>query len=153
MPEHDTIGRTQEAHYRRLFTTRRRFARGPADPVSLVSVGLLVSLFLLLQSQFVVQPGIRVDLPSSPFTSGAPHGPMVVTVSQAGAIFFDDEPVSPDQLKAELEEATFDHPDRPLIVEADGRVPYRRIVDLYNLAAAAGIREILLATRVPSTPP
>jgi len=38
-------------------------------------------------------------------------------------------------------------------VEADGRVPYRRIVDLYNLAAAAGIREILLATRVPSTPP
>lgn len=133
---------------RRRFRTRLRLVSGPMATVPLLNVFLLLWLFHIIQSAFVLQPGIRMQLPAAPFTSGARYGTRVVTLTQEGQIFFDDERMSMAELPAALAKAASWAPS-PLLIEADGRVRHQALVHIYAMATEAGFREVLLATRLP----
>lgn len=136
------------SYLRRRYHPHLRVARGRIDPVPLVNVVLLLVLFSLLNAPFVLQPGVTVDLPVAPFADGVGYGPAVVTLSQEGMVFFNDERTSLDALPAALALAVADHPQASLVIEADGRVAHNAIVQVCNMATAAGIRKVVLATRV-----
>ena len=72
------------------------------------------------------------------------------SISQEGMMFFNDERMTMEELGAALAQAAFDQPDASLVIEADGRVPHRTLVQIYNMATAAGIKSVVLATRVPA---
>jgi len=133
---------------RRRFMARRRMFAGPMVAVPLVNVALLVILFFVINSAFVLQPGVVVNLPTSSFTSGAQYGPMVVMITQEGMVFFNDERTTIDGLQSAFAQMAFESPDTPLIIEADGQVRNATIVRIYNMAMAVGVRKVLLATRV-----
>ncbi|HOW98659.1 MAG TPA: biopolymer transporter ExbD [Kiritimatiellia bacterium] len=133
---------------RRRFRTRLRPATGPMATVPLLNVFLLLWLFHIVNSAFVLQPGIRMQLPAAPFTAGAHYGTRVVTLTQEGQIFFEDERVSLAELPAALAKAVGRTPS-PLLIEADGRVRHQVLVHIYAMATEAGFREVLLATRLP----
>jgi biopolymer transport protein ExbD len=135
---------------RRRYRPRQRLFMGPIDVAPLANVVLLFMLFFIIQSPFVVQPGITVNLPLSSFASGVPYGAMVVTVSQEGLVFFNDERTTLEGLGAVFAQAVFDHPDSSLVIEADGRVQHSVLVRIYNMAAVAGIKNVVLATRISS---
>lgn len=133
---------------RRRFMPYRRMFRGPLALVPLLNVVLLLAMFAVLNSAFVMRPGVVVHLPSSPFVSGTQYSALVVTVTQEGLVFFNDERTTLDGLQASFAQMAFEHPDMPLVVEADSRVPHSTIVRIYNMAMGVGIRKVLLATRV-----
>ena len=142
-----------------LVYLRRRF-RPRARPISrlvsvapLVNLALLLFLFYVANSRFVLQPGIVVDLPVASFESGTQIGPMVVTVSQEGLVFFNDERTTLDGLEAAFAQAVHEHPGASLVIEADGRVQHNTLVNIYNMAMAAGIRQVALATRIQTAGP
>ena len=66
--------------------------------------------------------------------------------------FFNDERMTLDGLAGALARTVRDDPGRALLVEADGRIAHQSLVEVYNLAVAAGIRHVLLATRSPARP-
>jgi biopolymer transport protein ExbD len=134
--------------FARLFRTRLAPLDGRPNPVALITVALLVFLFFLLHASFVVQPGIRVELPAGPFEAGARYDALILTLSQEGMVFFNDSRTTLEGLPLAFRQAAHDRRDATLIVEADERVPYQRLVAVYNMASEAGIRRILLATRV-----
>ena len=134
--------------FRRRFPPRSQPLRGRLDPAPLADVVLLLFFFFLVQSPFVVQPAIRMELPAAPLRDGAPYGPLIVTVTQEGMFFFNDQRTTIEGLRAAFTRAVHDHPDVPLIVEADARVAHGTLVRLYRMAMAAGIREVALATTV-----
>lgn len=136
---------------RRRFRTRLRRFAGPLDAVPLANVILLLVLFLIINSSYVLQPGITVDLPTSSFASGTPYGAMVVTVAQEGMVFFNDERTTLEGLSAAFSRTAFDQPDATLVIEADGAVQHSRLVEIYNMAMAAGIRKVVLATRISAS--
>lgn len=137
--------------FRRRFRPREWLACGRPDAIPLINVALLMFLFLMVQSAFVLQPGVVVRLPASPFTSGVPYGAMVVTISQEGMVFFNDERIPLAGLADAFARTAHDHPDATLIIEADGRVNHQKLVEVYNKAMQAGLKEIALATRVSAT--
>ena len=139
------------SYFRRKYRPNQRVFKGPIDVVPLVNVVLLFMLFFIIQSPFVMQPGITVNLPTSSFTAGVPYGAMVVTVSQEGLVFFNDERTTLEGLGAVFAQAVFDHADSSLVIEADGRVQHSTLVQIYNMATAAGIKSVVLATRISST--
>ena len=139
------------SYLRRRYRPHARLFKGPIDVVPLVNVVLLFMLFFILQSPFVMQPGITVNLPTASFASGVPYGAMVVMISQEGMMFFNDERTTMDGLAAALSQSVYDHPDMSLVIEADGRVQHNTLVQVYNLATAAGIRNVVLATRTFAT--
>ena len=146
----------QQPIYQRLCYMRRRFKQSVRMPKALVpatallSVMLIMLMFYVAGSRFVLQPGVIVSLPPSSFESGAPYGPMVLTISQEGMIFFNDERTTLEGLEAAFAQSAHEHPEATLVVEADGRIQQNRIVGIYNMAMAAGIKKIALATRISS---
>ena len=135
---------------RRRFKGRYRRTVGPIEVVALLNVLLLLGMFHFCSSRFVLQPGVRIRLPVAPFTDGAPYGSRVLTLSQGGMAFFNNERIE----LAELEEALArTDGDSPLLIEADIGTSYGVLMDVYARAARVGIREAVLATRPPPVAP
>lgn len=138
---------------RRRFKGRYRRAVGPIEVTALLNVMALVLMFLFTSSRFILQPGVRVRLPEAPFTDGAPYGARVLTLSQGGLVFFNDEKIELAALGEALARAGRDPAGAPLLVEADEGTSYATLMQVYTLAAQAGIRDVVLATRPPPVAP
>lgn len=139
-------------HFRRRFHPSQRRTRGLLVSAPWVDVILLLLLFFITQSAFVVQPGVVVELPASTSEGYARFGDLVVAIPQEGMFFFNDERMTADGLANALGAAARDNPDRALIVEADQRIAHQTLVDVYNMAVSAGLRQVLLATRTSAAP-
>jgi biopolymer transport protein ExbD len=136
------------AFFPRLFQARSRRLVGPVDAIPFINVILLAFFYYISQAPFVLQPGVRLDLPAAAFTDGVPYDALVVTVSQEGMVFFNDQRTSLEELRAGLRQTARNRRDPALIVEADGGVKHRTLVEIYNMAIEAGIRRVSLATRI-----
>lgn len=133
----------------------RRF-KPTRKPAGIFSVGIVFSdaallalAFFLAVSPFIVQPGINIRLPASPFTGGARFGSMVLAITPGGWFYFNDERLDASSLSAAFEAAVADNPGTPLIIEADERVPHGDVITAWNAALAAGIPQVSIATRNP----
>ena len=143
------------------FKRHLEIVKGRIDAVPLVNVVLLVLMFFLLGSAFVLQPGVNVNMLSLPLSTlnvGTPaQGALMITVTRDDLIFFNDERTDLVKLKESLEKSAQRFPGIRLVVKADQRVSYERLVQILDLVKAAGIQHVLLATRPllnqPATPP
>lgn len=137
---------------RRRFKGRYRRSVGPVDVSALLNVLLLLGMFVFAGERFVLQPGVRVRLPEAPFMDGAAYGARVLTVTQEGMMFYNDERTDIGRLEGALGESAAES-DRPLLVEADEGTSYGTLVEIYARAIRAGVREVVLATRPPAVAP
>lgn len=149
-------GNHGSAYFHRRFIPRCRVKRGLIDVASFIDMTLLLFLVFLVHSSYVLQPGIRLQLPASSFLDGEGFDSIVLTVSQQGMLFFQDEMMRKDKLKEKLVGAVFerrgDKENVSLLLQADRGVSHEQLVELYNIAMEAGIKDVVLATRVPSGP-
>ena len=151
--------RQERATHDRLFYLRRKFpskirpVRGVLDVAPWVDVVLLILLFFIVNSSFVMRPGITMDLPVSAMADGARYDAMVVTVAQDNMVFFNDEKLTLDGLAPRLEDAARKRPDATLVIEADARVQNGTLVGIYNMAMNAGLKQVMMATRLPAAAP
>jgi biopolymer transport protein ExbD len=134
---------------RRRFKGRYRRSVGPVEVTALLNVVVLMMMFVFSSERFVLQPGVRLRLPEVPFADGAPYGTRVLTLSQGGLVFFNDERIALDRLEPVLARVRTDAGDPPLLIEADEGTHYGTLMEVYGLAMKAGIREVVLATRPP----
>ena len=109
---------------------------------------LLLLIFFLLGSTFVVQSGMTVKLPESASRLAGFDRAHVITVASAGenALFFDGKSVTKDELSKLLVEKKRE--SRRVIIHADAMAPFGRVVDVSNMALALGF-EIAYATQPP----
>ena len=114
--------------------------------VAFVEVIFLLIFFLLLSSNFILQPGVSVSLPLSRFTLGPQVNPQIISITggAAPAVFFRDQKVALDQLGPLLDAAKTE--GRPLIIKADRLTPYEMVVAVTNAALERGITSVSLAT-------
>jgi biopolymer transport protein ExbD len=148
------------------YRPENRISRSMVASAPWVNVAMLIAMYLYLLSPNVLQPGIRISLPESPFVDGARYGHNVVVLSQEVAgqrereeiVFFDDRRYlarqggQMDELRAALAGAAREQPTLPLIIESDKAVKHGTILQLFNMAADAGIKEVTVATRPAETP-
>lgn len=120
------------------------------EPAALFNGIVLAVAAFLVTARFVLQPGVSVQLPEAPFHEGAPYGAMVVTLSQEGFVFFNDTRMALDDLRAAFAQARHDQPGASLVIESDARVSSGTLVNIYNMARAAGIQQVLIASRLPA---
>jgi len=117
--------------------------------IPLLDVIFLLIFFLVLSSNFILQPGISVSVPLSSFTLGPQINPQIISITggAAPAIYFRDQKIALDQLGPLLDEAKKE--GRPIIIKADRVTPYALVVEVTNLALERGITSVALATTPP----
>src|SRR2546423_14567341 len=115
----------------------------------LLDVVFLLVFFLLLSSNFILQPGIAVSMPFSRFTLGPQINPQIISITggAAPAIYFRDQKVTVEELGPLLDEAKKEL--RPIIIKADRLTPYSLVVEVANLSLEHGISSVALATTPP----
>ncbi len=130
---------------------RPRARRGTAvDLTPLVDVALLLVLFFMVSSQLSLLPGLSLNLPT--LTEG--QAPAVgerldLTVSAAGDIFFQDEPVELANLSWRLARSGAAGSEAVIVVSADRQVPYGLMVDIMDILRRQGFSRVVLAGRPP----
>ena len=130
-----------------------RLERGSKpQPMSDINMTPLIDVMLVLLVIFIItaplmSSSLRLDLPK---TAGAKptDAPTFVTVaiSPQGALFWGDEAVTGDQLKARIREAAQRNPATEVQLRADQAVPYGRIAELIGLVQDGGLSRIGFVT-------
>jgi biopolymer transport protein ExbD len=136
-------------HLHRRFRPRRRTGRGFLTGTVFLDAALLLCAFVLATSPFVLKPGIVVELPLSKQASGIRFNDCVLTITPQGRMFFNDELVALARLEDELRQKAQQAPNASLILQADQSVDQSVISTIYDAAASAGFRKILIATQTP----
>jgi biopolymer transport protein ExbD len=124
-----------------------------------VNAALLIAMYLFLAAPNVLQPGMIIHLPEASFGGGSRYGHNLVILSQAvpgkterqEMVFFDDErflvdhPGQIDALGNRLARAQRNRPEVPMVIEADKTVQHGTVVHIFNMASAAGFKEVNVA--------
>ena len=131
------LSRTKEYHF------------GWLAAIPMLDVVFLLIFFLVLSSNFILQPGISVSVPLSRFTLGPQINPQIISITggPVPAIYFRDQKVVLDQLGPLLDAAKKE--GRPIIIKADRLTPYALVVEVTNLSLEHGITSVALATTPP----
>src|SRR5437868_12426796 len=89
----------------------------------MIDVVFLLLLFLLLSSNFILQPGISLSLPFSRYTLGPQLNQQIISITGRGApaIYFRDQKITFEQLGPLLDAAKREN--RAIIIKADRLTP------------------------------
>ena len=115
----------------------------------LVDVAFLLMFFLLLSSNFILQPGISLSLPFSRFTLGPQVNQQIISITGGAvpAIYFRNQKTTLEQLGPLLDAAKKEN--RSIIIKADRSTPYELVIAVTNAALEHGISSVALATTQP----
>ena len=136
------------------FPRNTKIFRGQLDAAPFAGVFFLLVIFLLLHSAMVFTPGVPIQLPEALNLPGVANPALVVAVDENGQFYFENQVIGQQQLKEKLRSAVSEaRQPLTLVVRADKKVHIDELMPLWLLARAAGIKEIVQATRplvVPS---
>lgn len=132
------------------------------DPVfSDINITPLTDIFLVLLVIFMVtssvivnsggggQAGLKVNLPQGGTAADVQPSPsdLPIAVLSDGRIMLSGNVVSLDELKTELETAKKKQPNTLVLVQADEGVAHGKVVEVMELAKAAGLSQLAIGVR------
>ncbi|MGH2568207.1 MAG: ExbD/TolR family protein [Bacteroidota bacterium] len=114
---------------------------------SLTDIVLLLLIFFLLSSSFVIQPGIKVQLPKSETGEVDTKKQIIISLTEQGMIYLNNEQVSTETLGGKLSALLMDAQDRVVVVNADKNVTLQSVVQVLDIAKGVGALRFLIATQ------
>ena len=112
----------------------------------LIDVVLMLVIFFMLTTTFVLAPGIKVDLPKGSSVQRAQETDQVVVVTKEGDVYYRDERVDLATLQAALHQFQQEQPGLRVVIKADKNALHGRVVDIMDLAKTMGIERLAIAT-------
>jgi biopolymer transport protein ExbD len=107
---------------------------------------VLLVTFIILTTASV--QGVRVE---SPLTQAANNlakpQTRAITITADGSIYLDAYPVTPEQLASTLAQHKAGNPALPVVLKADARAPYDKVMLVLEVAKKLDITEIGLVTK------
>jgi biopolymer transport protein ExbD len=113
---------------------------------SLTDIVLLLVIFFLLSSQFVIQTGVKVKLPSSKTNEPSAPSRLIVTLTAGGGVYAGNEEISIDQLPAKLNVMKGESEEDNLIIRADKTVAVDVVIKVIDAARTSGIDKFTIET-------
>ncbi len=115
--------------------------------VTLVDVVLLLLIFFMLTTNFVLQSGIEVKLPAAAVTKIESNKEITITLTKENKIYLNQAEVRatelPDALKKLLKG---DSGQKLLVLRADKEVLHGTVVKIMDLSKRLGVEKLAIAT-------
>ena len=113
---------------------------------SLTDIVMLLLIFFLLTSQFVIQTGVKVKLPGSKMNEKSEQSRMIVTLTPMGGVFVSEEEISIDQLPGKLGQMKAETNEDNLIIRADKTVAIDLVIKVIDAAKISNIEKFTIET-------
>ena len=113
------------------------------DMVPLVNCVFLLLIFFLLTSNFISQPGIKINLPKAVTSEVVQENTIVITITYDNRFYLNEMPVTLVELKNKLEKASN---TEPILIKADRDVTLSKVVNIWDFCRDLGIKQVNIAT-------
>ena len=113
---------------------------------SLTDMVLLLTIFFLLTSQFVMQTGVKVKLPGSKTNEQSEPTKMMVTITSEGIIYAGPNQTTIDMLSGKLTEMRGVSEEGSLVIRADKTVQIDLVIKVIDAAKSVGIGKFTIET-------
>lgn len=134
-----------------LVHRRKRPRYGVQTPLtSLIDIVFLLLIYFLLTTNFLVEEGIRVQLPQAESTVPQEDRELVVTVSPEGDVFIGAKVLGLEELRDIVKQRLEAEPETSVVLKADRTLVLDRVVQVMDTIKAAGAARLRLATERPS---
>lgn len=114
---------------------------------SLTDIVMLLLIFFLLTSQFVIQTGVKVKLPASKTNEQTVSSLLIVTLTSNGTIYAGNDPVTVEGLPARLALMKGRGQEQNLIIRADKTVAVDLVIKVIDAAKITGIDKFTIQTQ------
>ena len=132
---------------------RRGRRTGRIEIIPMIDVVFFLLVFFMMASlSMTTAKGLRVNLPSA--ASGERDrrsAPVTLTLTEAGGLYVDREPVDVETLPVRLRAAAAGNPDLVVVVNADRAVEHGRVVAVMDAARQAGVARLAVSV-APKAP-
>jgi biopolymer transport protein ExbD len=115
---------------------------------SLTDIVLLLLIFFLLSSSFIIQPGIKVQLPRTEAAAVHSEKSIYITVTRAGSIYLNDNLVPLGKLGPELRRFLVSGEKQVIVLRADKEVKLDLAVQVMDVCKSAGAEKFLIGTQL-----
>jgi biopolymer transport protein ExbD len=114
---------------------------------SLTDIVLLLMIFFLLTSSFVVSSGLKVQLPKS--ESGEPQRDhnIIVTLTDKDELYLNNHLVTKPELASKLNDLLKGSADQIVVIYADNTVSLQSTVNVIDIAKGVGATRFMIATQ------
>lgn len=113
---------------------------------SLTDIVMLLLIFFLLTSQFVIQTGVKVKLPGSKNNEQTNPSRIVVSITEKGEFYLGTKKVILQNLPIKLESAKKKNGNQQVIIRADKTVNIDRVIKVIDAAKGVGIDKFTIET-------
>ncbi|MBN1913391.1 MAG: biopolymer transporter ExbD [Candidatus Omnitrophica bacterium] len=114
------------------------------DIAPLIDMIFQLLIFFMLTSSFVMQPGIKVNLPKAATSEIVRFENIEIMLSAENVIYLNDKVVTTPELKSILKEIA--KRNQPILIKADKRASLGRVVEIWDMSRDLGITKINIAT-------
>lgn len=113
---------------------------------SLTDIVLLLVIFFLLTSQFVIQTGVKVKLPGSKTNEQSESTKMIVTITSEGVVYAGSDQTTLDMLPEKLTIMSGVSEEGSLVIRADKTVQIDLVIKVIDAAKSVGIGKFTIET-------
>lgn len=113
---------------------------------SLTDIVMLLLIFFLLTSQFVIQTGVKIKLPSAKNNEQVAPAKLIVTITEGNQIFLGDEEISIERIAGRFDMLKRQTNESNLIIRADKSVNIDLIIKIIDAAKGVGIDKFTIET-------
>ena len=106
---------------------------------------VLLVIFIILTTASV--QGVKVEVPKAKM-GGQLAKPRLkaITVTEAGDVFLDADPVTMEQLETRLQQLKAVNPSQAMVIKGDARAQYAKVMQVLEVLKRADITDIGLVT-------
>jgi biopolymer transport protein ExbD len=114
------------------------------DITPLIDMVFQLLIFFMLTSSFVVQPGIKVNLPKAVTSEIAKIENIEIIVSSENVAYLGGKVINMQELRTFLKQVA--KRNLPILIKSDRRASLGRVVEIWDMCRDLGITQINIAT-------
>jgi biopolymer transport protein ExbD len=114
------------------------------DIAPLIDMIFQLLIFFMLTSSFVIQPGIKVNLPRAVTSEVVKFENMELVISSENVTYLSGKVVTMAELKTMLAQVA--KKKQSILIKADRRASLGRVVEIWDMCRDVGIAQINIAT-------
>jgi len=118
------------------------------DIAPLIDIVLLLLIFFMLTSNFIMQPGIKITLPKAKTSKPQKEENIIVFITEDNEIYLNERKISIDELKDALEEKLKTVQKKTVILKADEKINLGLAVQVMDIAKEAKAENLVISTEI-----